>query len=159
MRDLVAWIANIQLLIKLQMSKIFATQTIIYCYCKPFGWVRCERLLWDMVFAVVIFNLQKKRFLPHWREKKIFENIVNLAIEVFKKPGVEFLSFIWLKGWINNPNVTPYQGFIMVSCMKHCMVLSFHKHFTSQGPGTQRSDRAELPPLFEAKWGLLNPIF
>ena len=42
-------------------------------------------------------QLAKKRSLPHCREKKIFENIVNLTVEVFKKPGVEFLSFDRLK--------------------------------------------------------------
>ena len=98
----------------------------------------------------MISSLQKSVFY-NIDERKIFENIANLAIEVFKKQGEEFLSFDRLKGCISNPNLTAYQGFVMALCMKHCMVLSFHKYFMLQRPGTQRSDRAELPPLFEVK--------
>ena len=40
----------------------------------------------------------------------------------------------------------------MISHIKNCTALSSPKHFTSQRSGTQRSDGAKLPPLFEAKW-------
>ena len=46
----------------------------------------------------MISRLQKSVFYHVDERKKIFENIVNFAVEVLKKPGVEFLSFNWLKG-------------------------------------------------------------
>ena len=62
----------------------------------------------------MISSLLKNVFY-HIDKRKIFENIVNLAVEVLKKPGVEFLKFNRLKGLINNQNLTAYQGFVMVS--------------------------------------------
>ena len=44
----------------------------------------------------MISSLQKS-VLYHIDERKNIENIVNLAVEVFKKPGVEFRSFDRLK--------------------------------------------------------------
>ena len=49
-----------------------------------------------MRHGFVTSSLQKS-VLYHSDERKIFENIVNLAVEVFKKPGVEILSFDRLK--------------------------------------------------------------
>ena len=50
----------------------------------------CETWLRDIQLANSV--------LYHIDERKMFEKIVNLAVEVFKKPGVEFLGFNRLKG-------------------------------------------------------------
>ena len=78
------------------MSEIFATWTIIYCYFKTFELVGCAKVAVRHRF--VISSLQKSVFYHVDERKKIFENIVNFAVEVLKKPGVEFLSFNWLRG-------------------------------------------------------------
>ena len=76
MKDFLRWSTNILLCMKLQMSKIFATQTIvIYSYFKHLrtlwlcGIVEickgcCETCFWPSWYTTC-----KIDFLPHWREK------------------------------------------------------------------------------------------
>ena len=77
MKDFLRWSTNILLCMKLQMSKIFATQTIVsYSYFKHLrtlwlcGIVEvckgcCETCFWPSWYTTC-----KIDFLPHWREKK-----------------------------------------------------------------------------------------
>ena len=57
--------------------------------------VRCAKVA--VRHGFVISSLQKA-FCTTLTREKIFENIVTLAVEVFKKPGMKFLSFDQLKG-------------------------------------------------------------
>ena len=105
MKDLARWSTNILLCMKQQMSEIFATQTIvIYSYFKHL------RTLWLCGTVKICKGCCETSFLPSFfatlKRKKLFKNTVTLAVEVFKKLGVEFLSFIRLKGWIHKQNLT-----------------------------------------------------
>ena len=51
-----------------------------------------------MPFAFVICNLQNDLLYHIEEAKKLFKNTVIVAVEVFKKLGMEFHSFIPLKG-------------------------------------------------------------
>ena len=50
-------------------------------------------------------NLTNFTFYHNEETKQLFKNIVALAVEVFRKPEMQFVSFIALEGWINKQNL------------------------------------------------------
>ena len=51
-----------------------------------------------MLFAFVIYNLQNGLLYHIEETRKLFKGTLASAVEVFKKLGMEFRSFIPLKG-------------------------------------------------------------
>ena len=51
-----------------------------------------------MLFALVMYNLQNGLLYHIGEIKKFDKSTVTLAVEVFKKLGTEFHTFILLKG-------------------------------------------------------------